>query len=273
MADVSTPSRPTTKGLSSSTTTPVGSISNLNKPRTPGSSNINLTRTPSTKPSPGASPSISRSGSSGSLASTANGTGSTPKGSVLSPATKNKYAHVKSKIGSMENLTHAPRGGDKKIFTQKVEIKAESKVDARTDHKPKGGDVKIFSQKLEFSQKAAPKVDARSDHKPASSDVKIFSQKVDVKAAPKVGSLENVNHVAGGGKVAIKSEKLNFKDKAAPKVDAPRTKGSMSPRSSSIASRASSANGDIQSGNENVAPSSENGSILSVQAIPPGSSA
>ncbi|KAJ3211350.1 hypothetical protein HDU67_004584 [Dinochytrium kinnereticum] len=175
-------------------------------------------------------------------ASPANGANSSPAAGVSPVAKNNKYAHVKSKVGSLEshlfgqNLSHAPRGGDKKIYSTKLEFdkNAAPKVDARADHTPKGGDKKIFSQKLDFSEKAAPKVDARSDHKPKGGEVKIFSEKVEIKASSRVGSLENVSHVPGGGKVAIKTEKLTFKDKAAPKITAPRSRGS--PRSVSVTS-------------------------------------
>ncbi len=53
-----------------------------------------------------------------------------------------------------------------------------------------------------------------------SGDVKIIHTKLEFKqkASPKVGSLENLNHTPKGGDKKIFDTKLNFKGKASPKV-------------------------------------------------------
>ena len=55
--------------------------------------------------------------------------------------------NAKSKIGSLDNATHKPGGGDKKIETVKLDFKdkAKSKVGSKDNikHTPGGGTVKV----------------------------------------------------------------------------------------------------------------------------------
>ncbi|KAH6929618.1 hypothetical protein HPB50_003196 [Hyalomma asiaticum] len=159
-----------------------------------------------------------------------------PVGQAPKPDLKN----VRSKIGSLDNIKHKPKGGEVRVTTQKLEWRAAPKVGSLDNaaHKPGGGDKKILSQKLEF--KAQSKVGSLDnvDHKPAGGQVKasVETQKLDFKdkASSKVGSLDNVKHKAGGGNVKILSEKLEFKERAASKIgslpasDAGSTRGSES---------------------------------------------
>jgi microtubule-associated protein tau len=61
-----------------------------------------------------------------------------------------------------KNIHHSPRGGDKKIFSQKLDFKdkAKPKVGSteKLHHTPGGGDKPVYTQKLEFKDKAKPKV-------------------------------------------------------------------------------------------------------------------
>ncbi|XP_075549489.1 microtubule-associated protein tau [Dermacentor variabilis] len=157
-----------------------------------------------------------------------------PVGQAPKPDLKN----VRSKIGSLDNIKHKPKGGEVKVTTQKLEWRAAPKVGSLDNaaHKPGGGDKKILSQKLDF--KAQSKVGSLDnvDHKPTGGQVKVETQKLDFKdkASSKVGSLDNVKHKAGGGNVKILSEKLEFKERAASKIgslpasDAGSTRGSES---------------------------------------------
>lgn len=58
--------------------------------------------------------------------------------------------NAKSKIGSLENATHKPKGGDKKIETVKLDFKdkAKPKIGSKDNmkHQPGGGDVKVNFQ-------------------------------------------------------------------------------------------------------------------------------
>lgn len=55
--------------------------------------------------------------------------------------------NAKSKVGSLENATHKPGGGDKKIETVKLDFKekAKPKIGSKDNvkHQPGGGDVKV----------------------------------------------------------------------------------------------------------------------------------
>lgn len=51
---------------------------------------------------------------------------------------------VKSKIGSLQNATHKPGGGNVKIETKKVDIKAAPRIEAKNEsYQPRGGDKKV----------------------------------------------------------------------------------------------------------------------------------
>lgn len=55
---------------------------------------------------------------------------------------------VKSKIGSLENSSHKPGGGNVKIENRKVEIKAAPRIEAKNErYVPKGGDKKVTKLK------------------------------------------------------------------------------------------------------------------------------
>lgn len=57
--------------------------------------------------------------------------------------------NAKSKIGSLENASHKPKGGDKKIESIKLDFKdkAKPKVGSKDNlkHQPGGGDIKVMS--------------------------------------------------------------------------------------------------------------------------------
>lgn len=51
---------------------------------------------------------------------------------------------VKSKIGSLQNATHKPGGGNVKIEHKKLEFNVQSKIAAKNDnYAPGGGDKKV----------------------------------------------------------------------------------------------------------------------------------
>lgn len=56
---------------------------------------------------------------------------------------------VKSKIGSLENSSHKPGGGNVKIENRKIEIKGASRIEAKNErYVPKGGDKKVRLKRL-----------------------------------------------------------------------------------------------------------------------------
>lgn len=51
---------------------------------------------------------------------------------------------IRSKIGSLQNATHKPGGGNVKIESKKIEVKAAPRIAARNDqYVPGGGDKKV----------------------------------------------------------------------------------------------------------------------------------
>ncbi|XP_054279617.1 microtubule-associated protein tau-like isoform X2 [Macrosteles quadrilineatus] len=121
---------------------------------------------------------------------------------------------VKSKIGSLQNATHKPGGGNVKIEHRKLDWKAEPRIAAKNDaYQPGGGDKKIPQVKLKWEAK--PKVGSldNATHKPGGGEKKIESVKLDFKdkAKPKVGSKDNLKHTPGGGNVKIEDQKLEVK--------------------------------------------------------------
>lgn len=51
---------------------------------------------------------------------------------------------VRSKIGSLDNATYKPGGGNVKIESKKIEIKAGPRIEAKNDkYMPKGGEKKV----------------------------------------------------------------------------------------------------------------------------------
>lgn len=161
---------------------------------------------------------------------------------------------VRSKIGSLENATHKPGGGNVKIETKKLDIKAAPRIEAKNEHYvPKGGDKKIITTKLQwnakpkigslenashkpgggdkrievlktdFKERARPKVGSKDNlgYQPGGGDVKIINQKLDIKAESKVGSLENVKHKPGGGDKKIFDDKEYLKQIDHPIIPTP----------------------------------------------------
>ncbi|XP_015370498.1 PREDICTED: uncharacterized protein LOC107166375 isoform X2 [Diuraphis noxia] len=161
---------------------------------------------------------------------------------------------VRSKVGSLQNTSHKPGGGQVKIENRKLEWKAGTRVEAKNDayvpgggdkkiqsvklqwnakpkvgsldnktHKPGGGDKKIETVKLDFKDKAKPKIGSKDNikHTPGGGAVKIEDQKLDIKAQSKVGSLDNMKHRPGGGEVKIFDDKSYIKQTNAGQIGTP----------------------------------------------------
>ncbi|KAA0203986.1 hypothetical protein HAZT_HAZT002661 [Hyalella azteca] len=143
---------------------------------------------------------------------------------------------VKSKIGSLDNTTYRPGGGNVKIESKKLDYsRASSRITAKNEeYKPRGGDKKIESQKLKWNAQSKVGSLENTSHKAGGGAKKIETQKLNFKdsAQSKVGSRDNIKHKAGGGDVqyrlmlprfrkplyTIQEQRLDFKEKASSKV-------------------------------------------------------
>ncbi|XP_048390525.2 microtubule-associated protein 2-like isoform X6 [Stegostoma tigrinum] len=133
--------------------------------------------------------------------------------------------NIKSKIGSIDNLKHQPRGGQVHIANVKpdfshIQPKCGSLDNVR--YSPLVGNVQIVTKKIDVSHITSKCGSFSNIHyRPGGGHVRIESQKLDFKekAQSKVGSLDNTRHTPGGGNVKIESHKLSFRENAKARVD------------------------------------------------------
>ncbi|XP_072336259.1 microtubule-associated protein 2 isoform X6 [Scyliorhinus torazame] len=133
--------------------------------------------------------------------------------------------NIKSKIGSIDNLKHQPRGGQVHIANVKpdfshIQPKCGSLDNVR--YSPLVGNVQIVTKKIDVSHITSKCGSFGNIHyRPGGGHIRIESQKLDFKekAQSKVGSLDNTRHTPGGGNIKIESHKLNFRENAKARVD------------------------------------------------------
>nr|XP_023698206.1 microtubule-associated protein 4-like isoform X4 [Paramormyrops kingsleyae] len=174
-----TPSTPTASAHSTKPSTPTATVPER-KPPVPRAPRSSTAPRPSTAPTPDIKNARSKIGSTdnmkhqpgGGKVSTSQGTTDTLAKGPLSKETsqgkiqilnkKVDLSKVTSKCGSKANMKHKPGGGDVKIESHKVNVKAQSKVGSmdNMNHNPGGGNIKIESHKLNFRENAR----ARTDH-------------------------------------------------------------------------------------------------------------
>lgn len=165
------------------------------------------------------------------------------------------------KVNSLENIHYMPAGGNKVIPQERLQWRREAKVGSLDRQhmeltRPRslsggadGKKVKLLQYRteyykgfrnLEYDQYGRPYVKIQSekvsgqpkvgsldnkDHVPGGGDVSIVNQRVDWCASPKVGSLLNAHHKPLGGNKQIASEKLDFRQRASPRVASLENKG------------------------------------------------
>ncbi|XP_078334531.1 uncharacterized protein LOC111137504 isoform X4 [Crassostrea virginica] len=143
----------------------------------------------------------------------------TPRGGQVKIATKKTdYSTVASKVGSTANMDHKPGGGEKKtggkkILSQKLEWKTNSKIGSldNAKHSPGGGNVKIKNEKVHWN--IASKIGSldNASYIPGGGNVKIINESIAWNAQSRVGSLDNKDHKPGGGNIHIESHKVEIK--------------------------------------------------------------
>ena len=142
----------------------------------------------------------------------------TPGGNVF---LRKQHNNAKSRIGSLDNVSHSPGGGDIAIPQKKVKWKQESKIGSLDNitHLPKSSNVQIFDEKLAW--KTGSKIGSldNAEHYPSRSRFRVpnFPKDWSKSTAPKVGSLSNMSHRPGGGNAQIID--LKPKWKAESKID------------------------------------------------------
>ncbi|XP_054454403.1 microtubule-associated protein tau [Anoplopoma fimbria] len=141
---------------------------------------------------------------------------SRPPAPLAAAAPMPDLKHVRSKIGSTENMKHQPGGGkvqilDKKLDLANVQARCGSKDNLK--HTPGGGKVQIIEKKLDLSSvqsRCGSKDNIK--HVPGGGNVQIVHKKIDLtNVQSKCGSKANIRHKPGGGNIEIKSEKIEFK--------------------------------------------------------------
>uniref|UniRef100_A0AAQ4S879 Microtubule-associated protein n=1 Tax=Gasterosteus aculeatus aculeatus TaxID=481459 RepID=A0AAQ4S879_GASAC len=128
---------------------------------------------------------------------------SRPPAPLAAAAPMPDLKHVRSKIGSTENIKHQPGGGkvqilDKKVDVGNVQARCGSKDNIK--HTPGGGKVQIMHKKIDLTNvqsKCGSKANIR--HKPGGGNIEIKNEKIEFKGQSKIGSLDNIGHVPGGG--------------------------------------------------------------------------
>ncbi|XP_040923439.1 microtubule-associated protein tau isoform X8 [Toxotes jaculatrix] len=141
---------------------------------------------------------------------------SRPPAPLAAAAPMPDLKHVRSKIGSTDNIKHQPGGGkvqilDKKLDLTNVQSRCGSKDNIK--HTPGGGKVQILNKKLDLSNvqsRCGSKDNLK--HVPGGGNVQIVHKKIDLSSVTsKCGSKDNIRHKPGGGNIEIKTEKLEFK--------------------------------------------------------------
>ncbi|KAH9524358.1 hypothetical protein Btru_054263 [Bulinus truncatus] len=132
-------------------------------------------------------------------------------------------------VGSFSNIYHQPSGGNKVIFNEKIKWRAKSKIDSFQNinykknpsspriipgkhYLPGGAELNLINSKYEY---VGPKVGSleNADHIPGGGDVAIPHLKLNWKRKSRVGSLENIHHHPGGGEVYIMNQHLEWRSK------------------------------------------------------------
>ncbi|CAD5122685.1 DgyrCDS11095 [Dimorphilus gyrociliatus] len=157
--------------------------------------------------------------------------GSSPRHSATSESSgiscqkgnKSQFENIKSRCGSLENASHIPQGGGKRIENRKLDWKRESKVGSldNAKHKPSGGDKKILNEKLEWKVSSRIGSLDNAQHRPGGGNVKVKNVKLEFreKAQSKIGSKDNMTYTPGGGDKKIETRKLGFKETAKARTD------------------------------------------------------
>ncbi|KAI1701548.1 tau and MAP protein, tubulin-binding repeat domain-containing protein [Ditylenchus destructor] len=138
-----------------------------------------------------------------STARSSSSTGGRSPSVPITPKINKKYVNVKPRIDA--NSEHTPQASRVKIFHQPLKFNVSSKIGSlqNASHVPGGGNVRIENRKINYKENAKPRIEDKVSVQIPKSEKKIMTQKLEWKAAPKIGSLQNFGHKPGGGDVQI----------------------------------------------------------------------
>ncbi|XP_073318685.1 uncharacterized protein [Pagrus major] len=175
-----------------------------------------------------------RSGAS-TPGSTAVTPGTPPSYSCRTPGSRTPGSHTpksfsvlqEKKVAVIRTPPKSPSSAQRqlKVLNQPLpdlkNVKSKIGSTSNLKHQPKGGQVMIPSVKLDFShvQAKCGSLDKIQHAAGGGNQIQIQSKKIDVShITSKCGSMSNIRHRPGGGHVRIENVKLDFKDKAHAKV-------------------------------------------------------
>ncbi|XP_045207177.2 microtubule-associated protein 4-like [Mercenaria mercenaria] len=163
---------------------------------------------------PNISPRFGASAASGSFTSIHY----TPGGNVI---LRRQKIDAKSQVGSLDNISHSPGGGDVHMPKNRIKWKKESKIGSLDNitHLPKSSNVQVFKEKLNWDTEAKIGSLDNAYHAPKKGRFKVphFGKDWNKVTHSRVDSLSNVNHYPRGGNVQIIDQKLKWKAK--PKIE------------------------------------------------------
>jgi len=135
---------------------------------------------------------------------------------IIDEKRPNFKSEVASKIGSFQNIHHVPSPPSVKIISKKPDVsKVPSKIQSfeNVQHRPGGGNIQIYDKKISLKTTRS-KINSLeyANHTPGGGDTKITQRRLDYShVAPKTGSFENVRHRPQAPRTKIFNEKLKFK--------------------------------------------------------------
>ncbi|CAL8301846.1 unnamed protein product [Lota lota] len=137
--------------------------------------------------------------------------------------------NVRSKIGSTDNIKHQPGGGKVQIVHKKIDLSnVQSKCGSKDNirHKPVNNRTESTLLPLTFGADRVVYLCSSivltnfvGFNDLGGGNIEIKHDKVDFKVQSKIGSLDNIGHVAGGGQRRIESHKLTFRETAKARTD------------------------------------------------------
>lgn len=146
---------------------------------------------------------------------------------------KQRFDHVRPRIGSLENITHVPAGGDITVPHFREKWRSEARIGSLDNihHVPAGGNTNIINHHVTWHAKSRVGSLDNITHTPRKSIISIPRNKTNWNARSRIGSLENIHHKPGGGNIHIENNHLVWRaqvkvDCSPPKTDLSRSRSS-----------------------------------------------